>query len=860
MGKDKPKPFSDVLKALRSSKQLSRRKLADQIGVSPSAIEKWEQGDALPDQARVHELVRALKLSEEKELLLREAYFGFRLLPSLHNLPAARNPYFTGREDVLKQLYERLAPGSQVALTQAISGLGGIGKTQVALYYVYRFHKIYSHVLWVTADSSASLIAEFLRLAHDLELPEKEKEDQNKAVQAVKRWLREYVKWLLIFDNVEDLSLVYSFIPTGHLGSVLLTTRRQVTEPVAQAIVLDVLSNDEGTLLLLKRAKRLALDGPLDAGTSEEVLTARVITQQLGGLPLALDQAGAYIAETGSSFTKYLELFKQERAALLQRRGTVPSDHPEPVTTTFLLAFEQVRQKSRAASDLLTFCAFLAPDAIPLEIITEGAAHLNSILATVAADTLQLDQALETLQTYSLIRSDGENRTLSIHRLVQAVLQDALEEAERGSWADRVMLAVNATFPHPEYSNWLQCERLLSHALLIARYIEQYKVISEAAWHLLSETASYLRDRARYTEAEPLYQLAIRIQEQQLGAEHPDLATSLNNLAVLYKEQGKYAEAEPLYQRAIAIREQALGPKYFLVAAPLSNLAEIYREQGKYAEAEPLYQRAIAIREQALGIEYPNLAYPINNLAILYYQQGKYAAAEALYQRAIHIWERAHDPENMNVAIALNNLAELYREQGRYVEAESLYQRAISIRIQTLGTNHPHTAYPLNGLAELYRKQKKYVEAESLYQQALDIWEQALGFEHFLVAQPLNGLANLSLEQGRHEKAESLFQQALDIQTHSLGHQHPETAETMYGLAQLHEALGNNETARTWYASALAVRKQILGMHHPKTTETFARLIDLLHAMGQPEEAIQLEAATLEQGTSEEKSFAPPEG
>src|SRR5712692_10739159 len=244
--------FGEVLKELRTRKRLSRPKLAQHLHVHPSSIEKWERGDVLPDRARVEDLIRALELAGAELLLLLEAHAGHRILPSLHNVPAAQNPYFTGREDVLAQVHNHLAPGGQVALTQAISGLGGIGKTQVALHYAYRFQKAYSHVLWVTADSPASLVTDFVKLARDLELPEKDEEDQSKIVRAMQRWLREYVDWLLIVDNIEDLNLISSIIPAGHLGSVLVTTRRQVTEPLAQAIVLDVLSEEEGAVLVLK--------------------------------------------------------------------------------------------------------------------------------------------------------------------------------------------------------------------------------------------------------------------------------------------------------------------------------------------------------------------------------------------------------------------------------------------------------------------------------------------------------------------------------------------------------------------------------------------------------------------------------
>ena len=207
-----------------------------------------------------------------------------------------------------------------------------------------------------------------------------------------------------------------------------------------------------------------------------------------------------------------------------------------------------------------------------------------------------LDEALGILQDYSLVQRNREGKLLSIHRLVQAVLQDELKETEQRSWAERAVLAVNAAFPKSEHGTWPQCERLLPHALRAAHYIEIERIINKEAGRLLHETASYLQERGRYAEAEPLYQRALHLREQQLGSTHPDVASSLNGLANLYREQGKFKEAELLYQRTLRIWEQQLGPRHPRVAYPLYGLAELYRVQGKHAEAEPLYQQALRIR------------------------------------------------------------------------------------------------------------------------------------------------------------------------------------------------------------------------------------------------------------------------
>jgi DNA-binding XRE family transcriptional regulator/tetratricopeptide (TPR) repeat protein len=557
--------FGDLLKQFRKRKRLNQTQLAERIEVKRETVSLWERGQYKPEADRIlYKIVDVLGLTTQEQQQLFEAYTVTALATSFHNPPLKRNPYFTGRSPQLNKLHTLLMTGKQVALTQAISGLGGIGKTQLALEYAYRHQKSYHDIFWASADTEESLMASYVLLAGLLHLPEYEEPDQNKVKEAVQHWLRKHTGWLLILDNMEDLNLLQQFIPVDRQGAVLLTTRRHVTEPVAQALELELFPENDAILFLLKRTKVLAVEMSLEDASDHDIKAARAITQLLGNLPLALDQAGAYILETPCSFAEYLALFKKYQDRLLQRRigERIPTDHPESVTATFRLNFQQVQQRSNAAGELLRICAFLASDAIPEEILTAGASLLGPALSPVAADAFKLNQAIEALRAYSLIRRDSKGKTLSIHRLIQAVLKDTLEETERRTWGKRAILAVNAAFPYAEHGTWPQCERLLPQALLVAQYIETDQIVGEEAGRLLYETASYLLDRARYVEAEPLYQRALRVWEQRLGPDHPRVASLLNNLANLYWQQGKYAEAEPLYQRALRIREQQLGPEH----------------------------------------------------------------------------------------------------------------------------------------------------------------------------------------------------------------------------------------------------------------------------------------------------------
>ena len=340
------------------------------------------------------------------------------------------------------------------------------------------------------------------------------------------------------------------------------------------------------------------------------------------------------------------------------------------------------------------------------------------------------------------------------------------------------------------------------------RYYQEAVRLKPSNSRNLAAAGRMLYELGQYAEAEPLYQRALKIDEKALGPQHPDVARSLNNLALLYYAQGKYGEAEPLYQRGQKIYEKVLGPEHPDLAGSLNNLANLYYAQRKYGEAEPLYQQALKIKEKALGPEHPSVAISLHNLALLYYAQGKYGEAEPLYQRALKIDERVLGPEHPDLARSLNNLAELYRAQGKYGEAEPLYQQALKIYEKALGPEHPDLARSLGGLANLYFVQGKYGEAEPLYQRALKIREKALGPEHPDLARSFNNLAELNRAQGKYAEAEPLYQQALKIYEKALGPEHPDVAQVLENYASLLTKMGQAQEAASLGARAQAIREK----------------------------------------------------
>lgn len=875
--------FGDALKTYRKRYKFTQRQLAERMDVHYNTILNWERGDYLPaTKGIVLELARQLGLEDDETRHLLEASLT---VPTFYwNVPYRRNPCFTGREAFLQNIHTLLAAQQPVALTQAaaLSGLGGIGKTQVAIEYAYRYRLGYRAVFWLAAETAESLMTSVQQIADLLHFPTRENADQSQLGEALRRWLTTHQEWLVIADNVEELDLLYPLLPSLGAGALLLTTRRQALGKQAELLVLPPMSQQEGIRLLLRRSgqdlgsafgKSLPQESLKEAPIAAE---AAQLVELLEGLPLALDQAGAYLEETGCQISDYVQRYLHQRKQILAYRGIHAGAHPASVATTLRLSVEQVERVYPAAGDLLRLCAFLHAEAMPEEIFGAGASHLGPVLHSLVTNPYQFDLALAALRGASLITRHAETRALTIHRLVQAVLRDQMEPAETQLWSKRVILMLNAAFPTVAFNTWAQCERYIAHVLACLPLLEQAGSALPEASEVLFRAGSYLLARGRLASAETLlnsavvlkeqaldvdghgllellgqqgelywmqgkYELAeqllwrvLALEERELGASHPLIAETLSNLRALYRSQGKPEQAEPLYMRAVQNHNQASElstPQ--TMAETLNTLGVVCYAQGKYEQAEALYQHALRVREEHLGSTHPDTAGSLNALGLLYWSQGKYTQAEPILKRALAIRETQLGSEHPDIGASLNNLAALYRSQGKYEQAEPLYQRALLVHEEQLGTEHPDTAASLNNLANLYNDQGKHVQAEALHRRALAIREAQLGPEHPDTALSLNNLANLYRDQGKHAQAEQLFVRALLIREQKLGPEHPDTATTLHNLALLRQAQEKYLEARSLFERALQIRTKVRGSGHSQTRKTSASLDDLLRLMGE---------------------------
>lgn len=359
---------------------------------------------------------------------------------------------------------------------------------------------------------------------------------------------------------------------------------------------------------------------------------------------------------------------------------------------------------------------------------------------------------------------------------------------------------------------------------------EQQKLLDEAKQ--LTAQIKKMHEEGQYSQAIPFCEKALAVRRKVLGPQHPDVAMSLANLALMYSEMGQLAKAERLFLDALAILKEARAPRSPRYVMPLNNLANLYLQTGQYAKAEQLYLDALALSKELLGPRHRDVAQFLNNLAVLYGVMGQWARAEPLHLDALAMWKEVLGPQHPDVAQSLDSLAVLYTDIGQYAKAEPLAQEALAIRREALRPGHPRVASSLNDLAYLYMSMGQYAKAEPLYQEALAIWKE-LGPRHPSVALAMNNLGELYAEMGPYSKAELLFQEALAIRKEVLGLRHPELADSLHPQALLYLAHQGPDVALPLLKQSIDSSEQFL-----RTIVTESRLGSLLQRRHEQEEDV----------------------
>ena len=821
---------------------------------------------------------------------------GQKKLTPTKDIPYRGSLHFVGRETELTTIHEDLRRGNYVAIT----GMGGLGKTELVTQYAKEYQDHYDGIIWFNARQRilAAEVFELFTFKFGLEIPQTQGKKLLTLQQQVAWCWLQYPETqkpvLIVVDDLTDLTQLQDVVPPETRFRVLITTRQQHLDPnYIQELPLEVLLPPIALELLQNQL------GKNHQRIVNEPETATQICEFLGNLPLGIILVGSYLTtDLGLSLTEMLERLQKRKLAetALQKRETI-NQTQLGIKAAFNLTWKTLDTQTQYLGAFLSLFSpqFILWDLVVWVIELEVENEEKQLIWTEE----ELTTSKKRLYQVNFLQTGQESpEAYTIHNLVRLFLQEQLAEVgEKQPILERTFITPMIVFaerlPQSPTSedienfqlfvvHWedlgkrlideINQETVAKNNLPVSMVADEILWVFEGLgrfyqgqglyqvaefWYQqlvkvcqtlftgdhpdvatsLNNLASLYDSQGRYSEAEPLYLDALEMRKRLFTGDHPDVATSLNNLALLYHNQGKYSEAEPLYLDALEMRKRLFTGDHPDVANSLNNLASLYKSQGRYSEAEPLYLNALEMIKRLFTGDHPYVASSLNNLALLYHNQGKYSEAEPLYLNALEMIKRLFTGDHPYVASSLNNLALLYHNQGKYSEAEPLYLDALEMRRRLFTGDYPNIANSLNNLASLYKSQGRYSESEPLYLEALKMTRRLFTGDHPNVAQSLNNLASLYDSQGRYSEAEPLYLDALEMRKRLFTGDHPDVATSLNNLALLYHNQGKYSEAEPLYLDALEMRKRLFTGDHPDVANSLNNLASLYKSQGKYSEA-----------------------
>ncbi|MFC4052484.1 tetratricopeptide repeat protein [Actinomadura syzygii] len=742
-------------------------------------------------------------------------------------LPRPATRVFVGRHDDYRRLEQVLAAAAgTVVVTQAVYGMGGVGKSELALQYADRARERYRAVWWVTAENPQQVEAGLAGLTRHLVQDAARAATTEDAAAWAVGWLRAHPEWLLVLDNVTDPAHVAGLLGCLEGGHALITSRRDVRWPgTTRTLQLGLLDPEAAAELIT------TISGQTAAGDRE---TASAIAEELGYLPLALDQAAAYIRQTRITLGRYLGLL-QRYPGRYYAKSADGDKAQATIARLWDITLEALNRQAPVAAELALVLAQYAPADIPRLMLGGGDEET----------TEAVDEALGVLASHSMI--DLTDEAVAMHRLTRAAVlsrsEDTGEEHALGAARDLALDWLHSAIPdnaESDVTGWPTWRSLIVHVEAVAALPASPSRSSERLGSVLHEAGLFLNVQGEYQRANSMFATATAIAESTLGPGHPEVAIRLGGLAMTLRRLGRAAEALPLFERALAIFEGPLGSAHPNVAVGLGNLASTYSDLGRTAEALPLLERAVVITEAALGPAHPNVATLLSNLAGMYRELGRAAEALPLLERALAVSEAAFGPAHPMVATLLRNLAATHRALGRTAETLPLQRRALAIVEAAFGPDRPAVADHLADLAVTHLDLGQAAAALPLLDRALDIAEAALGSDHPTVADQLASLAATHLSLGQATAALPLLKRALTIIEAVLGPDDLAVAIGLGNLAAAHRYLGQTADELPLLERALCIFEAVLGPDHPDIARGLGNLAAAHRVLGHVSEAQSL--------------------
>ena len=798
---------------------------------------------------------------------------GSGRFPEVWGQVPQRNMNFTGREDLLEQLGASLAKVT-VVLPHALHGLGGVGKTQIAIEYAYRNRSSYDVVWWIPADQPALVRSSLAALAPRLGLPPATAtgiEDAAKSVLDALRRGEPYARWLLVFDNADQPEDIKDLIPHGP-GHALVTSRNHRWQGVVETVSVNVFNRAESVEFLIKRVPK-AINGT----------TAELLARELGDLPLALEQAGALQAETGMPAQQYLQLLNEKTQDLLME--SKPSEYPVSMTAAWQISVSKLNEMQPAALELLRCCAFFGPEPIPRDVFGRGIQPTGSKLSQILADPILLARVIRNLARFALATVDPAARTVQVHRLIQALLRDDLKADERARLRHEVHLLLAGAAPaDPDDQNkWPDFAALVAHVAPAQVAECQDTGVRKFALSMVR----YLYWSGDYASSRAFATMFLDRWTADSGEDDPDVLVAQWYLGDVLRDLGEYRAAYDLIGPALGRARRVLGPEDEATLALAMGFGADLRARGDFAAARDRDKDSVTVCEAVLGPEAPRTLLARNSLALDCGLMSDYHAARNLHESTYNEQRKPRSgASKVDVLTSLSGLSRAMRLAGEYDEARILAEDAYAYGRKELGADHPWTlrtgkelsiALRLAGepagslelardlldrserfygkghpdtlaaataLANTLRTIGQIDEASAIAEDINTRYPSVYGTDHPYVHGCAGNLALLRRLRGDALGARSLNEASLAGLEGKLGRDHDYPLTIATNLASDLAALGETHTARELGEDTLMRLRSVLGVDHPVTLGCAANLVLDLHADGDIAQASQLASDT----------------
>ncbi|KAI1353164.1 hypothetical protein F5Y01DRAFT_313234 [Xylaria sp. FL0043] len=718
-------------------------------------------------------------------------------------VPFGRNHHFVGRDAILKQLLEKVPPSASKDDCQrtAIEGLGGIGKTQIALEAAYQIRDRYldCSIFWVPAVDLTSFENAYREVGRLLQLPGINNEEADLKM-LVKKGLSDTKagSWLLIIDNADDAEMLFTngnlvdYLPFSRAGSVLFTTRNHEI-----AAGLDILQENNIAVSQMNdsEATNLLQIGLRESQMADEKSTKRLL-HFLANLPLAIKQASAYMAlNRFVTISQYLEFCESSNADLIhllsrqfedRHRYKSHARNQNPIATTWLVSFEHISRCNPQATDYLKFMCFLAEKDIPVSLLPD-------------TSKISRTESIGLLNSYAFIQEHDSPGSFDIHRLVRLAMRNWVQEKkEWEQWAINVVQRLAEKYPWPLHENKETWARYLPHAHIVLKTgISDTDSVFESRDHLffLRKIARSYHLLGRYSEEARLLRHLLELSEGSLGREHPDTLSCMHSLAAALQCDGKYTEAETFYRQQLERCERVQGREHPSTVISMGNFVHLLIKQGKLQEAEKFQLETLERQERVLGSEHPSTFTSMDNLAAIFSVQGKFEEAENIQRHELERRERMLGKEHPNTLTSMNNLAVMLAIRGNHEQAKKMHQEELELSEKVFGREHPHTLNGIVNCAKTLSDLGNYEEAERMHRRGLELSEKVLGEEHPVTLLSRHSLGRTLMCLKRYQETEEIFRKTLELRGKVLGRQHPLTLMGILDLAHVLLTQGKSEEA-----------------------------------------------------------------